>query len=322
MFPSLPSYSPLFLLCLALLFFNHSPPAAAADPLYQICGTTDNYTTNSTYAFNLNRLLTFLDINTSLSGGFSSFTVGQSSNQIDGLALCRGDINATVCHSCLNTAIQDAPKLCPYTKGAIIWYDYCLLHYSNEHFLSTVDISDEIMMYNVNNITDPSRFDKLVDVLMNKIADSAAYNSTKLFATGEMMNSTNPPSPTIYGLAQCTRDLSKVQCRQCLSGLLDPRFTQSEGKQGARALGGSCDYRFEIYLFYEGAPTLRLQSPLETAPAPAARAPPLIASAGKEGRGDKIVICSTCEPSYNHLELQSMNYPSVLGFRTMTLSAN
>ncbi|KAG1368250.1 cysteine-rich receptor-like protein kinase 6 [Cocos nucifera] len=285
MFPSLPSSSPLFPLCLLLFFFllNHSPPAAA-DVLDQKCGSTGNYTTNSTYASNLNRLLTYLDNNTSLSGGFSNFTVGQIPNQIYGLALCRGDTNASTCRSCLDNAIQDAPNLCPYAKSAIVWYDYCLLHYSNQRFLSTIDTSDEIEMYNTSNITDPSLFDKLVSVLMGRIVDWAATNSTEMFATGEMLNSTNSPFPTIYGLAQCTRDLSRSQCRQCLSGMLDPLPSVFKGKQGARVLGGSCNYRYEIYSFYEGAPTLRLQSSPEAAPEPAPLAPPLITRTGKEGK--------------------------------------
>ncbi|KAG1368251.1 cysteine-rich repeat secretory protein 38 [Cocos nucifera] len=296
MFPSLPSYSSLFLLCLLLFFLllNHSSPAAAG-LLGQICGKTGKYTTNSTYASNLNLLLTSLDSNTSLFGGFSKATIGQIPNRIYGLALCRGDTGASVCRSCLDTAIQDAPNLCPYAKGTIIWYDHCLLHYSNQRFLSTIDTSNEIFMYNIYKITDPSRFDKLLDVLMGRIADWAAYNSTKMFATGEMTNSTNPPFPTIHGLAQCTWDLSRSQCRRCLSGVLDPRPSMFEGKRGARVLGGSCNYRYEIYPFYAGAPTLRLQSPLETAPPPAPMAPPLVTPAGKEGRGYKIVISSASE---------------------------
>nr|XP_010911052.2 cysteine-rich receptor-like protein kinase 6 isoform X1 [Elaeis guineensis] len=280
MFPSLPSSRPLFPLCLLLFFFllNHSPPAAA-DLLAQKCGNTGNYTTNSTYASNLNILLTSLDSNTSLSGGFSNFTVGQIPNQIYGLALCRGDTNASTCRSCLDIATQNAPNLCPYAKSAIFWYDDCLLHYSNQRFFSTIDTSDEIWMYNTNNITDPSQFDNLVGVLMNRIVDWAASNSTKMFATGEMLNSTNSPLPTIYGLAQCTRDLSRSQCQQCLTGMLDPLPAAFKGKQGARVLGGSCNYRYEIYSFYEGTPTLRLQSSLEAAPAPA---PPLITPPGTE----------------------------------------
>ncbi|XP_073115512.1 cysteine-rich repeat secretory protein 38-like [Elaeis guineensis] len=273
MFPSLPSSSPLFPLCLLFFFFfllNHSPPAAA-DLLYQSCGNTGNYTTNSTYASNLNILLTFLDSNTSRSGGFSNFAVGQSPNQISGLALCRGDTNASTCRSCLDTAIQDAPNLCPYDRSTVIWYDDCLLRYSNLRFLSIIDTSssDEILMYNVNSITDPSQFNKLVGVLMNRIVDWATSNSTKMFATGEMLNYTNSPFPTIYGLAQCTRDLSRSQCRQCLTGILDPLPAVFQGKQGARVLGGSCNYRYEIYSFYEGTPTIRLQSSPEAAPASA-----------------------------------------------------
>ncbi|XP_038979189.1 cysteine-rich receptor-like protein kinase 6 [Phoenix dactylifera] len=249
MFPSLPSSSPLFLLCPLLFFFllNHSPLASAGH-LHQICGKTGKYTTNSTYASNLNLLLTSLDSKTSLSGGFSKATVGQIPNRIYGLALCRGDTDASVCRSCLDTAIEDAPNLCPYSRGAII-----------------------------------CRFDKLVNVLMGRIADWAAYNSTEMFATGEMMNSTNPPFPTIYGLAQCTRDLSRSQCRRCLSSMLNPINPLFKGRQGARVLGGSCNYRYEIYSFYEGKPTLRLQSPLEAAPT-------LVTPPGEEGRGEIVIL--------------------------------
>ncbi|XP_038975168.1 cysteine-rich receptor-like protein kinase 6 isoform X2 [Phoenix dactylifera] len=285
MFPYLSSSSPLFLLCPLLFFFllNHSPPAAA-DPLYPICAKTGNYTRNSTYASNLNLLLTSLDSNTSNSGGFSQSIFGQDPNKIYGEALCRGDTNASVCRSCLDTAIHDAPNLCPHAKGALIWYDYCLLYYSNQRFLTAIDTSNEILMYNTENVTDPSRFHKLVDVLMDRIADWAAYNSTEMFATGEMMNSTNSPSPTIYGLAQCTRDLSRSLCRQCLSSMLNPIDPLFQGRKGARVLGGGCNYRYEIYSFYEGKPTLRLQSPLEAAQPAAPQAPRLITPPGKEGK--------------------------------------
>ncbi|XP_038981812.1 cysteine-rich receptor-like protein kinase 6 isoform X2 [Phoenix dactylifera] len=253
-----------FFLCLLFLIFL-SPPTAG-DPTNTQCGSTGNYTANSTYETNLNLLLRSLASNTSLSGGFLNATVGQSREQIYGLAMCRGDTNASVCRSCLSDAIQDAPRLCPYNQGAIVHYDDCLLRYSNLRFFSTIDTSMRDVQSNVNNMTDPSRFDKIVDELMSALTDWAVSNSTRRFATGQMVNSTKAPFPEIYGMVQCTQDLSPSQCQQCLQNILEPRPTQLRGKEGGRVFTASCYFRYEIYKIFDGEPSLRLGGPMENAP--------------------------------------------------------
>ncbi|EHA8591350.1 cysteine-rich receptor-like protein kinase 10 [Cocos nucifera] len=273
---------PSFLCLLFLIFLSHT---TASDPHYTQCVTTSNYTADSTYESNLmNLLLPSLASNTSLSGGFLNATVGQIPNQIHGLAMCRGDVNASVCRSCLSGAIQDAPQLCPYNKGATVEYDECLLRYSNQRFFSTVDTSMQVFMWNSYNVTDRSRFDKIVDKLMSAIADWAVSNSTRRFATGQMVNSTKAPFPEVYGLVQCTQDLSPSQCQQCLQSILQSRPTQLEGKQGGRVITASCNYRYETYKFFDGAATLRIEEPLANAPAPAPATvvPPLINQDGKK----------------------------------------
>ncbi|XP_073108412.1 cysteine-rich receptor-like protein kinase 6 isoform X1 [Elaeis guineensis] len=280
-----------FFLCLLFLIFL-SPPMAG-DPLPTQCGNNGNYTANSTYESNLKLLLPYLASNTSLSGGFLNATVGEIPNQIHGLAMCRGDANASVCRSCLSDAIQDAPQLCSYNKGATVEYDECLLRYSNQRFFSTVDTSMRVFTWNPYNVTDRNRFDKIVDELMSKITDWAVSNSTRRFATGQMVNSTKAPFPEIHGLVQCTQDLSPSQCQQCLQSILQPRSTQLEGKQGGRVIAASCNFRYEIYKFFDGAATLRLEEPLENspspvpAPAPATLVPPLINPPNEEGKRGK-----------------------------------
>ncbi|XP_073108415.1 cysteine-rich receptor-like protein kinase 6 isoform X2 [Elaeis guineensis] len=279
-----------FFLCLLFLIFLFLP--TAGNPLYYYCGTTGNYNANSTYESNLmNLLLPSLASNASLSGGFLNATVGQIPDQIYGLAMCRGDTNASVCRSCLNNAIQDAPQLCSYNKGATVEYDDCLLRYSNQRFFSTVDTSMRVFMRNHHNVTDRSRFDKIVDELMSKITDWAVSNSTRRFATGQMVNSTKAPFPEIYGLVQCTQDLSPSQCQQCLQSILQPRPTQLEGKQGGRVIAASCNFRYEIYKFFDGAATLRLEEPLENspAPAPATLVPPPINPPNEEGKNKNVI---------------------------------
>ncbi|XP_020091832.1 cysteine-rich receptor-like protein kinase 6 [Ananas comosus] len=269
------SCSTLIFFCLLFFLLLHPPPAAAAvaapDLLTQVCGTTGNYTANSSYQSNLNDVLSFLSSNASASpSGFAATTLGRSPDEVSGLALCRGDVNATDCRACLNVAVQDAPQICPATKAAVLWYDPCLMRYSNQHFLASTDNSPETILMNTQNITgaDSNRFNRLVAALMNAMADRAANDTKRRYATGEVTNFTQL-NPTIYGLVQCTPDLSASDCRQCLGGLIGEMPNFLAGRLGGRILGTRCNFRYEVYPFYDGAPSLMLSAAVANAPAPA-----------------------------------------------------
>ncbi|XP_064975154.1 cysteine-rich receptor-like protein kinase 44 [Musa acuminata AAA Group] len=248
------------LLCLlVVLCFSCSP--AMAQPLYQVCDDTGNYTANSTYKSNLDLLLS-LASNGSLSG-FYNGTAGRSPDQVSGIILCRGDVTTADCSSCLATAGQVLLQLCPNKRGATVWYDDCLVRYSNnQSFFSSTDNSPMAYLVNEKDIAEVSRFDKLVSELMSGIADQAAASngSSKKFATGTMSNFTSE-FPIVYGLVQCTPDLSRSRCRQCLQKLFDVIPNLFEGKQGARAVGVRCNMRYEVYSFYQSTPTLILTAP-------------------------------------------------------------
>ncbi|OAY81561.1 Cysteine-rich receptor-like protein kinase 25 [Ananas comosus] len=260
-YPSTMSCSTLIFFCLLFFLLLHPPPAAAAvaapDLLTQVCGTTGNYTANSSYQSNLNDVLSFLSSNASASpSGFAATTLGRSPDEVSGLALCRGDVNATDCRACLNVAVQDAPQICPATKAA--------------HFLASTDNSPETILMNTQNITgaDSNRFNRLVAALMNAMADRAANDTKRRYATGEVTNFTQL-NPTIYGLVQCTPDLSASDCRQCLGGLIGEMPNFLAGRLGGRILGTRCNFRYEVYPFYDGAPSLMLSAAVANAPAPA-----------------------------------------------------
>ncbi|XP_010931294.1 cysteine-rich receptor-like protein kinase 6 isoform X2 [Elaeis guineensis] len=264
MFSSLLSSSPLFLLSL-LLFLA---PPTAADLLYPDCGTTGNYTTNNTYDFNLRLLLSNLTTRTFLAGGYSNATIGQSPDQIFGLALCRGDVNTSSCRSCLNTASVDILRLCPNYKAAVIWYDLCRLRYANQDFLSMTDNNPQLFLKGVDGIPDGDLFDELVQKLVKAVTDWAAFNSTRKFATGEVNFTT--AFPKIYGLAQCTWDLKGFQCQQCLQWFFGQIPSWFEGERGGTMLGVRCYLRYNVSKFYQEASILRLASQLVNATAPAA----------------------------------------------------
>ncbi|XP_078171376.1 uncharacterized protein LOC144565483 [Carex rostrata] len=275
---------PLFFFFLFLLFA--SPAAEAADVLYQYCGTTGNYTSNSTYQSNLQTLLTDLtksSTNSTTNFGFAKTSVGSTPNLVYGLVLCRGDDNSSVCSSCLNQATQDIQNLCPYNKEATIYYDYCLLRYSNQNFLSSTDNSNEIIMYNTQNVSVSfTLFDNRVNYLMNSTANYAAFNNSKKFGTSQM-NSTDSV-PVIMGLVQCTPDMSGTDCNSCLQSQIDLMPKYFSGKQGGRILGVRCNIRYELYSFYSGAALLTVTAPAASAPAPAPSLPPRVTNPPSEGK--------------------------------------
>nr|CAD1819184.1 unnamed protein product [Ananas comosus var. bracteatus] len=242
-----PSYLLLIslLCCLPLLLHGGDDDS----PIIQNCGDTGSYTANSTYGSNLSRLLHTLSSVASVSDGFSNASTGESLDQVWGLALCRGDVNSTDCRTCLDGASSDILQLCPYDKTAVILYDDCLLTYSDQNITSAFDNSGQPIMWNTQNIT-RGRFP----------ANSAASNSNsgKLFATGE--STTTNAFLTIYGLVQCTPDMSGTECRQCLQGLIGEMLWGFDGQQGGRILGVWCNLRYEVYRFYDGNPTIRLSS--------------------------------------------------------------
>ncbi|CAN6219088.1 unnamed protein product [Urochloa humidicola] len=249
-------------------------PLAAGDPLGQLCGNSGNYTLNDTYHANLRHVAAALPRNTSSSSTlFAKATLGSVPDMVYALALCRGDTNASACGDCVATAFTDAQQLCAYNKDATVFYDPCLLRYSNQNFLADTASDGRgtaIILMNTQNVTAPFKvFDAAVAVLLNATANYAAGNSTKRFGTAvEGFRTFDTNNPTIYGLAQCTPDMTPAECRSCLSGIIQDGPKYFSGKQGGRILGLRCNYRYEQYSFFTSTPLLQLPEPAVGAPAP------------------------------------------------------
>ncbi|KAG9454218.1 hypothetical protein H6P81_007122 [Aristolochia fimbriata] len=237
---------PLLIAVLMLQSFSH-----ATENGYSLC-LQANYSSNSAFGKNLNALLVSLSSNsTSVSGYFYSVG-GRSPDQAYTRALCRGDLDAVSCKACVDTAGQQIVKSCPKSKGGIIWYDTCLLHYSNHSIVSSPDNGHEIYSWNLNNATDPGPFNRTLGVMLADLLGAAAFGrSDRLFATG--MARLNGGS-TLYGLAQCVPDLTRSDCNKCLAGAVDSLRDCCGGRIGARLDGSSCRLRYETYKFFNGRP--------------------------------------------------------------------
>ncbi|KAF7121204.1 hypothetical protein RHSIM_Rhsim13G0159400 [Rhododendron simsii] len=235
----------LFVYAISLLCFV--PITKGADPTYSYIecpnttlSTTSTYAPNSTYQTNLNTLFSVLSSNSNnASDGFYNFTAGTSSPDVAyGLFLCRGDVSATVCRDCVVYATGDAVQRCPGSKRVTIWYDECLLRYSNVSIFAALDTSFGAILSNPQNVTNATLFNEVLGEVMDNVADRASSDdSGKKFATAQANYS---PLQTVYGLAQCTPDISDSDCNTCLRNCISTFPNCCDAKQGARILYPSC----------------------------------------------------------------------------------
>nr|CAD1819272.1 unnamed protein product [Ananas comosus var. bracteatus] len=152
--PSSSAISPSYLLISLLCCLPLLPHGNDGWVVYQICGDTGNYTANSTYESNLHQLLPYLSSVASVSNVFSDASRGKSLYQAFGLALFRGDVNSTYeCRTRLNGAFSDILQLHPYSKTAVIGHDDCFFNYSNLNFASASNNSEQVLIWNNQNVT-------------------------------------------------------------------------------------------------------------------------------------------------------------------------
>ncbi|KAL2484002.1 Cysteine-rich receptor-like protein kinase 10 [Forsythia ovata] len=142
------------------------------------------------------------------SNGFYNTSIGDIPDRVYSIALCRGDVQLDTCRSCINNATRTILQLCPYQKKAILWdrSDKCMIRYSNNYIFGTLETFPQFYGWNVKNVTSKEEFNKDLKTLLDSLRSQAAYGgSLKKFAAAI---GTGPDILTIYGLEQCTPDLT------------------------------------------------------------------------------------------------------------------
>jgi hypothetical protein len=260
-----------------------SREAAGIEYLHHVCSnstTTLTFTPNSTYQSNLYQLLSSLSSNAGHEDGFYNTTVGQNaSDTVYGLFLCRGDLSTQECQDCVNIATDDViNQYCPIEKTAVIWYEECMIRYSDQSFFSTMNTMLKFFISSHKNISDPDRFNQLLMRTMNDSVSQVANVSTgaKKFATKE---ANFMGSEILYTLEQCTPDISSSDCSICIRDAISSLLPDCcGGLQGGRVLIPSCRIRYEIYPFY------RMLNATTPPPMPAILPPPPSRSSKGSGK--------------------------------------
>ncbi|XP_047311011.1 cysteine-rich receptor-like protein kinase 25 [Impatiens glandulifera] len=243
-----------------------------AQPLENCDNNIGNYTGGSTYETNLNNLLSSLhsDIDPY---GFANPTPGESNpDPVYTLFFCQGDIDHDSCTKCATDSVSKLTATCPGYKQASGAYDGCTLRYSSRSLTGSVAANLFLYMWNVGNATNVTQFNQELGTLMADLRTKASKGGSRLkFAAATR---TIQDFQTLYGLVQCTPDLTEQQCNNCLLNAIAQIPNCCDGKKGGRVITWSCYLRFETYLFYNDTRVLELLSP----PPPSPGSPPPIPS--------------------------------------------
>ncbi|RHN53264.1 putative protein kinase RLK-Pelle-DLSV family [Medicago truncatula] len=246
-YPIVFKFIQFFLVLYTLDFLSY---LALADPPYEICSTRNIYANGSSFDNNLSNLLLSLPFNDSNSiSKFGNTSSGIGLDRVYGLYMCLDFVSNETCLKCVTNAIADTVKLCPQSKEAVVYEEFCQVRYSNKNFIGSLNVNGNIGKDNVQNISEPVKFETSVNKLLNGLTKIASFNvSANMYATGEVPFE----DKTIYALVQCTRDLAANDCSRCLLSAIGDIPGCCYASIGARVMSRSCYLRYEFYPFYLG----------------------------------------------------------------------
>ncbi|QCE08399.1 serine/threonine-protein kinase PBS1 [Vigna unguiculata] len=245
-----------FLLSLSLLVME--PICSSAAPVYNYCPTNASYNSSATFENNLKFLFQSLLSNISQSdGSYSTFMGLGTASVASGSFLCRGDVSLATCNDCITTAVTEITQLCPNKTESIIWYDECMLRFTNTYY-NPINIEPGASLSNDENISasDLVSFNStLFGLLDDLVEESANSNSARKFATGDREFAGSSPRRRVYALTECDPSFTNSVCEECLQNAISTLPSCCEGKQGARALLAMCNVRYELFQFYNTSAT-------------------------------------------------------------------
>lgn len=198
----------------------------------------------------------FLLTNARIDYGFRNVSFGETTDKVNAIGLCRGDVKPDDCLRCLSGSSANLTQLCPNRKEAIGWYEdeKCTLRYSDRYIVGLNEIGPAYFAWNLHNATLADQFNKVVKQLLDSLRTTATSgDSRRKYAVGNVQGPSS--DQTIYGLVQCTPDLSGPQCDNCLvqSIIEVPRCCSN--RIGERIIRPSCNLRFETsFQFYDPTP--------------------------------------------------------------------
>ncbi|XP_013594180.1 PREDICTED: cysteine-rich receptor-like protein kinase 29 [Brassica oleracea var. oleracea] len=254
-----------------------------------ICSNRGNFTVNSTFAGNLNRLISSLSSLTSQPYGFYNLTSG-SGESAYAIGLCRREVKRDACLSCIQTAATNLTEQCQRSKQAVIYFTHCMFRYSNGTIYGRKETSPTQAFVSGTPISNNrDEFERLQRVLLDRLKGMAAAGGpNRKYAQGN--GTASPGYGRFYGSAQCSPDLSEQDCDDCLTFGFQRIPSCCDAQTGLRWFCPSCNFRFETSRFYELEIDLEADPPAIQPPDDTPTSAAETERTGKGKGGSKVVI--------------------------------
>ncbi|KAK9681694.1 hypothetical protein RND81_10G020900 [Saponaria officinalis] len=225
------------------------------------------YTPNSPYQTNLNTVLNELMTDTKITYGFYNLSVGNPPNQVHSLAFCRGDVPLDICRVCITDSAKTISQTCPTQMQAFGYSEYCTIYITNKPVYGTVQDSPQWYLTGSDTVTDTVGFNASVVRLMTSLMNNASVGGSEIkYASG---NFSLVGDQVLYGLVQCTPDLSAKRCVDCVQGslsLLPSCCIQPDFKaSGVKIVEPSCFVQYDLTPFFGNVANL-VSPPLSSPP--------------------------------------------------------
>ncbi|KAK2452476.1 putative receptor protein kinase [Trifolium repens] len=126
-----------------------------------------------------------------------------------------------------------------------------MLRYSDRSIFGSLETGPAYYANNMLNATDLNEFNQVVRNLLDNLTNKASSGDSSLKYAAD--SARGPNDQTIYGLVQCTPDLSESDCNSCLvQSIARIPIDCCKDKIGGRVVRPSCNMRFETsFLFYD-----------------------------------------------------------------------
>nr|GMD86348.1 cysteine-rich receptor-like protein kinase 25 [Ipomoea batatas] len=196
------------------------------------------------------------------------------------LFTCRDDASAGSCGRCVSDDLNTTQLgLCPKEQTDIIWYDYCILRYSN----GSADQLVRLTSQNGSRTTGDVSFPQVVG---NTLEQMTTQVTGERFAAQEA-NST-ASNPRIYTLGLCTPDLSDDNdCKTCLTNAIQERISSFGGNKSS--IIPICNVKYELYSSYNRTPA-SAPPPPPPPPPPNSTTIPVTPTENRGSSSSKVII--------------------------------
>ncbi|XP_022632186.1 cysteine-rich receptor-like protein kinase 25 isoform X3 [Vigna radiata var. radiata] len=231
---------------LLLSFRPHATKAQTPIFVGSNCQNTTQEPLSGVYQTNLDGMLRWASSDAATSKGYNYKSIGNNS-PVYGLYDCRGDVVGYFCQFCVSTAAKEAPQRCPNRVSAMVWYEFCILSYSNESFYGTVLTTPSWHALGEKNVSKMEHIQKGYDFVSSLIRKATKETNQLFYMDAFNLSSTERR----YGSVQCTRVLTNEGCRQCLETILAQVAKCCEQKLGWAIWTESCAIKYDDHMFYQ-----------------------------------------------------------------------